>query len=147
MKKLFLSLLLVAILLSACSPARTELEQNRDKWSQAGITHYRFQLSVGCFCAFRDLMPLTVEVKDGVIVSISDSRGDPVPAEQLEFFDQYNTLERLFDYTAQAQKDADEVTVTYDTTYGFPAQVSIDNIKEAVDDELGLSVLNFEVLK
>jgi hypothetical protein len=37
--------------------------------------------------------------------------------------------------------------VFYDPTYGFPSQVSIDYIKRAVDDELGLQVSNFEVLE
>jgi hypothetical protein len=42
--------------------------------------------------------------------------------------------------------DADEVLVTYDATYGFPTSISIDQIKEAVDDEISYQVENFEVL-
>jgi hypothetical protein len=147
MKKLLLFTLLLIILLSACNPARTELEQNRDKWTQTNISHYRFELFVGCFCAFRSEMPLTIEIKNGEIVSITDNTGNPVAADKLSWFEQYDTIERLFDYTAAAQKNADEVIVTYDSEYGFPAQVNIDNIKEAVDDELSLSVSNFEILK
>ncbi len=147
MKKLILFTLMVAIFLSACGATKTELEQNKDTWTQAKITHYRLQLSVGCFCAFRGMMPLTVEVKDGQVLSILDNTGAEVSSDFKELFDQYNTIERLFDYTAEAQKNADKVTVTYNNTYGYPTLVNIDNIKEAVDDELSLSVSNFEILK
>ena len=147
MKKLLLSVLFTVMLLSACSPAKIESTSNRDKWTQANITHYRFQLTVGCFCAFTQQMPLTIEVKDGKIVSMTNNAGEAVAADMLATFDQYDTVERLFDFVEKAQKDAAEVKVDYDSTHGFPAQVSIDYIKNAMDDELSLSVTNFEALK
>jgi hypothetical protein len=36
--------------------------------------------------------------------------------------------------------------VTYDATYGFPTEMSIDFIKEAADDELYFTVSGFEAL-
>ena len=41
---------------------------------------------------------------------------------------------------------ADEVTVKYDATYGFPTEATIDVVKEAIDDELYLTISNFEEL-
>jgi hypothetical protein len=41
---------------------------------------------------------------------------------------------------------ADKVDVEYDPTYGFPTTASIDFVEEAVDDELYLSISNFEEL-
>jgi len=147
MKKCLLFVLATVILLSACSPAKTDLDQNRDKWTQANVTHYRFQLFVGCFCAFTQQMPLTVEVKDGEVMAITNNAGEAIAADMLAIFEQYDTIERLFDFVENAQKDADEVKVDYDATHGFPARVSIDYIKNAMDDELSLSITNFEALK
>ena len=39
-----------------------------------------------------------------------------------------------------------EFEVTYDETYGFPTQITIDHAEMAADDELYLSISNFEVL-
>jgi hypothetical protein len=36
--------------------------------------------------------------------------------------------------------------VSYDPAYGFPQTANIDVIKEAVDDELSLTVSSFETL-
>ena len=74
MKKIIL--LLLALMLTACSfGAPSELDKNRQTWQDAGITHYRFSLHIGCFCAFRDQMPLTVEVQNGEIVSMTYADG------------------------------------------------------------------------
>ncbi len=153
MKKLLL--LLLAIMLTACSAMqpKSEVEQARDKWQAANISHYRFNLFIGCFCAFRDEMPLTVEVKDGEVVSLqSESVGEINPAN-LEYYQRYLTIDKLFNEIENGfkgedseSKPAETLTVTYDETYGFPTQISIDFIEQAVDDELGLTISNFEVL-
>jgi hypothetical protein len=43
--------------------------------------------------------------------------------------------------------DPDEINVTYDPTYGYPATVNIDYIAAAADDELSYGISNFEILK
>ena len=157
MKKLLL--LVLAIVLSACSTIanagqpKSEVEQARDKWQAANISHYRFNLFIGCFCAFRDEMPLIVEVKDGKVVSLqSESVGEINPAN-LQYYERYLTIDKLFNEIEKGfksedaeSKPAETLTATYDETYGFPTQISIDFIEQAVDDELGLTISNFEVL-
>ena len=147
MKKIYLFALV--LILAACSFGGTEFSRNQQKWNNANITHYRFQLTVSCFCAFRDKMPLTVEVQNGQLVSMTYSDGTPVSADDQTNmgFNQYATIDNLFGYTAQRMKDADEVKVTYDPEYGFPVEVNIDAIKDAVDDELYLSVSGFEKIQ
>jgi hypothetical protein len=46
----------------------------------------------------------------------------------------------------QAVQEADKVTVTYDPTYGYPTEIVIDYIELATDDEMYISVTNFEPL-
>lgn len=148
MKRLAFIHILLVFLLAACSPVSTaELAQNRQKWEAQHITHYRFDLSVGCFCPFGDKMPLTVEVRDGVVVSMVDNHGQPV-TEFNDTFNTYNSIEKLFALLeALAKGGADKVTVTYNAQYGYPQSISIDYVQNAVDDELGLTVGNFEALK
>ncbi len=145
MKKLLISVILVVFLLSGCGLLpNSELASGRDRWQKAGISHYRYNLTVGCFCAFSQRMPLTIEVANGVVQSMAYSDGTPVPADQAAWFTRYSTIEALFDYTGEALKTADEIKVQYDPTYGFPSSVQIDFIKQVMDDELGLTVANFQ---
>jgi hypothetical protein len=149
MKKPFL--IILALLLAACSAAPTEAPAaGRQTWEAANIDHYRFELNLSCFCAFRDQMPLTIEVMDGNVVSMTSVDGQAVPPEDInyEFFLGYATIDNLFSRieTAQADPEAGDVIATYDPTYGFPADVSIDYIELAIDDEMYFTVAAFEVL-
>lgn len=120
--------IVMAIALAACStPAKSDLERNREKWQDAGISHYRFGLFVGCFCAFNQNMPLAIEVKDGEVVSMEYRSGNPIDEVDREYFAEFATIDRLFtELEAGLGGEADEVTVTYDPSYGFPTQISID---------------------
>jgi hypothetical protein len=147
MRKILLAVMV--LLLASCShfsPAFREFEQNRERWEAQGIQHYRFNLRIGCMCPWYGQMPLAIEVKDGEAVSIVASNGQN-GAPYLETYKKSSTVEALFDVIQSAQKSgADEIKVTYDPTYGFPTSIRIDNIKMAVDDEIGYYIENFEVL-
>lgn len=147
MKKL--TLLLLALILTACSAGGSELSRNQSKWQDADINHYRMQLSVGCFCLFRSQMPVTVEVKDGEVVSMIDVNGETFPLDDpmSEFVLKYATIDRLFsELGSDSVQEADHLTMSFDPTYGFPTEVAIDYIELAADDELYLSVSAFEPL-
>ena len=144
-----LTLILLVVFLAACSAGGTELTRNQSKWQAADISHYRFQLGVGCFCPVGDIMPLTVEVMDGEIVSILDVNGNDYPSTDpmSEFILKYATIDRIFsELGSEPVQEADSLTVSYDSTYGFPVEVAIDYIELAADDELYLSVSGFEPL-
>ena len=148
MKKL--TLLLLALILAACTAGGgTELSRNQSKWQDANITHYRFDLSVSCFCLFRSQMPMTVEVQNGEIVSMIDVNGEAFPMDDpmSELVMKHATIDRLFsELGSDSVQEADHLTVSYDSTYGFPVEVAIDYIELAADDELYLSVSAFEPL-
>lgn len=141
-------LLVLALLLVACSAA-SEYDQNIKKWQDADVAHYRFDLFIGCFCPFRNVMPLTIEVQNGKVVSMTQADGMVVAADDpsYELFTSVASMDAIFaTLDSSLNGDADEVLVTYDTMYGFPTSISIDHIKEAVDDEIFYQVENFEVL-
>lgn len=149
MKKiLFLTLI---IILTACSSSPvTELSENRAKWIDAKATHYRYSLSIGCFCPFMEDMPLTIEVQNGKTISIMDRDGNVIAPDNpsAEYYLRYSNMDSIFDnLEADLAGEADEVIVTYDPTYGFPSQISIDFIKEAVDDETSYTINDFQLLK
>ena len=152
MKKLLFIFILMALVLTACaagaaSGSQTEIGQNKEKWQDANISHYRYHLSITCFCVFSQDMPLIIEVQDGEVVSMEFQSGNEIDAGSRELFDKYATIDRLFaELEAGMNGAADEVIAKYDPTYGFPTEVTIDFVKEATDDELYFSLSNFEEL-
>jgi hypothetical protein len=148
MKKIILIALL--FILAACSAGGSELSRNQQKWTDANIAHYRFSLSIGCFCAFRSQMPMTVEVLNGEVVSMTGADGKLIDTTDANYayYSSYATIDRLFSQIeSDAVRKADNVTVTYDATYGFPTEINIDFIKDAMDDELYLSASGLELLQ
>ena len=143
-------LLILALILTACSVAApSDFDRNRQTWQDANVPHYSFDLFVGCFCAFRDKMPLTVEVQNGEIVSMTYPHGTLVEATDpsYDIFTKYGTIDRIFSVLEAGLKgEAEDITVTYDSTHGFPADIYFDYIRAAADDELSIQVSNFEVL-
>jgi Family of unknown function (DUF6174) len=159
MKKLFF--VLMAFVLTACSlenvaGGQSAVEQNKRKWQDANISHYRFHLNIGCFCVFSQDMPLLIEVQDGEVVSMEYQSGKEIDASNRQYFQRFATIDKIFaeiendfqtgDSSDSSQNKADEVVVEYDETSGFPTQVNVDFIKNAVDDEFSLTVSDFEKL-
>ncbi len=148
MKKIIL--ITLVIVLTACSLGTSSaFTKNRQLWQDAGITHYRFSLSILCFCLFSEQMPITIEVQNNEIVSMLYADGTPVTSDDPNYatFSNHATIDNLFSELEAGLKDADEVTVTYDAIYGFPNSIQFDYVREIADDELGLSVSGFEVLQ
>jgi hypothetical protein len=138
----------IALALAACSMGNpSELERNLQKWQDTNISHYRFSLFIGCFCVFSQDMPLNIEVQDGKVVSMEYQSGKAIEESNRELFRRYETIDQIF---SELEKDlngeADEVVVAYDSTYGFPAQATIDFVKDAADDEITLNISGFEKL-
>ncbi len=145
------SLLILASLLTACtlSPAG-EFIRNRQKWQASGIVHYRFSLSVLCFCPFSQQMPVKVEVNGGQILFISDADGSVISPRdaEYEFIAPYGTIDKIFaKLDVGLNGGADNVSASYDPVYGYPVQINFDYLKNVVDDELAIRVSEFEVLR
>ena len=147
MKKrtLLIALFILTLTLSACK-GTSELNENRAKWDSLGVAHYRYELTISCFCPFMEVMPVTVEVRDGQIVSLTDVNGQPLTEEFRATFEKAATVEGLFAVAEENLSNADQVEVTYDAQYGFPASIVVDQIKMAVDDEIAYYVGAFKAL-
>jgi hypothetical protein len=140
-------LICLVALLTACSSAeRQAFEKNHALWEAQAIPHYRLHFKMGCMCPWYNLMPLTVEVQDGQIVSmIAKNGGDTTPYQ--DTFRRYAPIENLFGTIDSAiSKRVDKLVVQYDARYGFPSSIVIDPSRRVYDDESGYYVTDFEVL-
>ena len=148
MKKILF--ILLAVLMTGCASfvglASSEVERAQEKWQKANISHFRYELTISCFCVFSQDMPLVIEVKDGQAVSMTYKSGKEIDPSLLEQFQRYDTIDKIFAELEKAQNEAERVEVSYDEKYGFPTQITIDHAQQAADDELYLTVANFEVL-
>jgi hypothetical protein len=150
MKKIFLLCLIIFITtacLSTCgSPQRPAFERNLALWQSLDIQHYRFHLEIGCNCPWRSMMPVSIEVKNGGIVSmVASNGGDITPF--LETFRKHGTIDSLFDLLdGTTSTRVYRLEVQYDSSYGFPTNIVIDPYKMITDDATGYYVTDFEVL-
>ena len=141
---------LLALLVTGCASlvgqASSEVNSEQEKWQDANISHYRYELTISCFCIFAQDMPLVIEVQDGEVVSMEYKSGKEIDPSFLEQFQRFDTIDKIFAELETAQTEAERVEATYDEEYGFPTQVTIDQAVQAADDELYLTIANFEVL-
>ena len=133
------SVVVLALAAAACgnpfSPTE-DLEDARRTWSRQGITSYRFTVNVLCFCIDRG--PFAVVVEQGRVTSVTDpATGAPRTPDPFVPL----TVEALFARIDDAiERDADEIEVRYDPTLGYPQEIAIDFIENAIDDEVTYTV-------
>lgn len=121
------------------------LEEKRGLWESLAIDDYRYTFRRSCFCIPDAVRPVIVQVIDGETESIVDA--DTMEPVDNTFFDDWRTIDLIFDRLQSTLESATgTVQVTYDPDFGFPATVSADPIRGAIDDEFATFVTEFEVL-
>ena len=115
-----------------------ELEQNFQRWREAGIRSYSYDLRVICFCPFRE--PFSIVVRNGVTESISGN--DPDTYDYIP-----STIDKLY-LTLQDYLGQNPVTfrAKYHPSYFFPEDVYVDVSEQIADEEMGYMISNFKVL-
>lgn len=123
-----------------------KLRFNRRLFRKQKITNYRYTLSNSCFCISEARGPVIIEVRNGETVSVtSEATGEKV---NRDFFQNFDTVPKLFNVIRDAiNRRADRLDVQYDDKFGYPTNISIDYKFQLADEELFLSVTNFEVIK
>jgi len=132
----------VVVLLVACGSEgilgggpEGEWEANQNRWRDAGMTSYGYEFRRVCFCPNTNLVRITVI--DGVITAVHDvDSGTDLDSSEFRF---YETVDDLFDIVRDALTNADSIEVTYDEKLGYPTQITIDFIANAIDDELWIT--------
>lgn len=140
---------LAVIGLAACSsnplgPDGDALEAARARWAETEPGAYVFQFRRSCFCGPSVLREIRIDVIHGVVVAaVHVDDGQPVD----EPLSEVPTIDDLFDeIQAALDRDAHELVAAYDENFGYPTNVAIDFILQAVDEEMAFQVTSFDVL-
>lgn len=149
--------LLIPINLTAPAISQTTVQTTQNKlaianfrknyllWNQQNIRNYRYTLSNSCFCAPAARGPVIITVRNGITTSITTTTGEPV--SNPEFFERYRTIPKLFNVIVDAiARRADRIDVQYNGQRGYPTQISIDYSFQIADEELFLTIENFQTL-
>jgi hypothetical protein len=115
-------------------------------WDSQDINSYQYTLQVSCFCLVEATRPVTIEVIDGQVASMTYA--DDGTAADPALFERYDSVDKLFAIINDAEsQDPVRLDVTYDETYGVPLSVNIDISEMIADEELYFTVSDFESLK
>jgi hypothetical protein len=132
-------MLATAAAFAACSddPIRPQvraLDQAEARWSTSGVRDaYIIAQARECFCTTQGSYAVTV-IRDTITNVRSLLTGDNVPPNQWTLF---RTVNQLFGEVRRALPTAGVLRqVEYDLGRGIPTTVSLDPIRNAVDDEI-----------
>ena len=119
-----------------------ELEERHQAWHALGISDYTYDFVRTCFCGGPAARTLRVVVRANQIVSVTDVQtGSPpqfLPAGWA------GTIDDVFlELRREIDRGADKLELRFDPTFHFPAQATIDRIKNAIDDEMAVTLSNF----
>jgi hypothetical protein len=107
------------------------LRQNRARWGGQSARSYEYVFERVCFCAPDARGPFRVRVENDRIVR-------SVPADA---FSAVLTVPQVFDVIQEAiGRRACTIDVRYDASAGFPAEVFIDYVALAADEEMGFRI-------
>jgi len=131
---------------TACSQSADDhgLGSARTHWMNQLPSSYSFTWTQSCYCIPDMTRPIRITVASGQITSavFADDQqavGDPVRRN-------LQTIDGVFDkIQAALDQGADEVTVDFDPTRGYPRSVFVDYSRQAADEELLLQISDFTV--
>ena len=128
--------------------AEVELDSHLSLWQQARLGDYTYEYNVLCECSDHLGQPVKVTVTNGVIESVVYAEsgelihsGDPPVVDGSP---RYYMINGLFEVIQDAIDDeADQITVSYDSEFGYPTNIEIDWNINAIDDEYILTATRF----
>jgi hypothetical protein len=120
--------------------SKTETAAARERWERSGIDDYSFSVDVVCFCTIAGRFDVVVE--GGVPLSVT-REAKAVDIKQFEFIE--FTVEGLYELaeTWNGGNGPDRMVASFDPDLGYPIDLRIDAISEAMDDEVTVVVHDF----
>ena len=113
------------------------LAEARGRWAASGITTYTITINNLCFCGFGGPAEVTVVDGDVVDIAMADIEAERAALDPNLGF--VLTVDDAFDLIEEAR--ADRLHVAYHPELGYPVEIDIDYITNAVDDELQVLIL------
>ncbi len=127
------------ILVRDSGSAQADLLRHQRMWERAGFVNYDYTGSWVCECAEGWGAEALITVRGGEVAAVDIRSSWPIDAVLYS-----QTIEDLFALTQAAiAGNADRVEVSYDETYGYPAELLIDYYEHMRNEERGFVVRSF----
>lgn len=142
---LYLAAALASFSLQGCvgDPDAPDLDAQRARWNKNEPAFYSYTVRHICFCYGKGAPVHVVASRESVWVAKMegyDSMGILTDAPSPQSY----SIDSLFDEVdGKLRHRHDSRRVSFDPTYGFPADVYIDFEKQAADEEYGLEISEF----
>lgn len=127
------------------SPAnfKAEFEKNLAKWDEAHITHYKMVVDFSGYGTY-DQMPWTLEIQNDKLISVINAQGNSVPDNDSAV---WFTVTALFvDIEDRYQRKAPSIQISYNPTYGYPEDISINPYREPCCQDYDIKIRDFQAL-
>jgi hypothetical protein len=116
---------------------RADLVAAGRRWAAAGLTDYRYVLTVHCECDVETSGPFEITVRNGrVVTSVRRADGGEAMVGAA-------SIAEIFDVIEARIGAGTDVDIVYDATFGYPVEVIIDPEAVAVDGGLAFSITEF----
>jgi hypothetical protein len=142
-----LPLLAGCVIFSSNEDVQRELDVNRAQWDAAAIHDYSMSFQRLClFCIVDFQIPVRITVRGDTISEVKDlDTGAPVvePVEGV-----FLTIDEVFDVIqGSINQGAAEIDVRYNSTFGYPTDVSIDLSRSQFRDDTQFLIGEFVELQ
>ncbi len=130
----------------------SELEKNKQRWLEKGITDYDVTASMYRGGESRWAEPVLIKVRNGEVVATEclDERSLKLGMSCDGWMDGYikvNTVERMFEFLQKGYDDGATVDVKYDQEFGYPKNLTVNFETKGSDNWETLIVRKFVVSK
>ncbi|MGC2235460.1 MAG: DUF6174 domain-containing protein [Pyrinomonadaceae bacterium] len=121
-----------------------ELELNRRRWQENKISNYNFVCGQYAGGLENPAEPAIIKVREGKAISIEAVAKSNAP--KLNGYENFDTIDKLFDYARQQLENGKIIRVKYNEKFGYPEITGI-NFSYAIDDWNSINITKFEVIK
>ena len=127
-----------------------EWERNRRLWQENKIVNYDFIIAkyAGGTTNEWNRLPVLIKIREGEKISIEkvEKDKDYVIYSRTDGFEDFDTINKLFNYIRRELESGKIVDAKYDKKFGYPKEVSII-FSWAIHEQHHIQISKFEVIK
>lgn len=130
--------------------ASSELERNRNLWQENKIDSYDFVIanSAGGNTNEWNRSPVLIKVRNNEKTSIEvESKSDKSIMARTVGFEDFDTIDKLFDYMRRELNDTKIINVKYDKRFGYPKSVFMKFTNTIDHNYQTIQISKFETVK
>jgi hypothetical protein len=121
-----------------------ELERNRLLWQENKITNYNFVCGQYAGGFENPAEPAIIKVREGKAISIEAVAKSNAP--KLNGYENFDTIDKLFEYARQQLENGKILNVKYNKKLGYPEITSVKKSYD-IDDWNSINIVKFEAVK